>query len=75
MQSGRSFSTEVLCTRIPLPGARVTLVAQNQGGEHAYSDLWLMTQCHHFIIANSKISWWCALLARLPEKKVLALGF
>jgi hypothetical protein len=35
--------------RISLPDARVTLVAHNQGDEHAYADLWLMTQCQHFI--------------------------
>ena len=61
--------------RIPLPDARVTLVAHNQGDEHAYSDLWLMSQCQHFIIANSTFSWWGAWLAANPAKQVIAPGF
>jgi hypothetical protein len=61
--------------RIPLPDARVTLVEHNQGDEHAYADLWLMTQCQHFIIANSTFSWWGAWLAANPSKQVIAPGF
>ena len=38
---------------IPLVDSRVTLVAYNQGDEHAYADLWLLSQCQHFIMANS----------------------
>jgi hypothetical protein len=48
---------EASFARIPLPDARVTLVAHKHGDEHAYADLWLMTQCQHFIIANSTLSW------------------
>jgi hypothetical protein len=61
--------------RIPLPDARVTLVTHNQGDEHAYADLWLMTQCQHFIIANSTFSWWGAWLAEHMDKRVIAPGF
>jgi hypothetical protein len=62
-------------TRIPLPDARVTLVAHNLGDEQAYADLWLMTQCQHFIIANSTFSWWGAWLAVHTDKQIIAPGF
>lgn len=61
--------------RIPLPDERVTLVHHNQGDAMAYADLWLMTQCQHFIIANSTFSWWGAWLAANPMKQIIAPGF
>jgi len=60
--------------RIPLPDARVTMVAHNQGDELAYADLWLMTQCQHFIIANSTFSWWGAWLAERADTLVISPG-
>lgn len=60
---------------IPLPDNRVTCVSHNQGDAHAYADLWLMTQCRHFIIANSTFSWWGAWLSAFPGKHVIAPGY
>lgn len=70
-----SDQPEAARAAIPLHEARVTLVAHNQGDENAYADLWLMTQCQHFIIANSTFSWWGAWLAFHPDKRVIAPGF
>jgi hypothetical protein len=60
---------------IKLPNHLITLVGHNKGDELAYADLWLMTQCQHFIIANSTFSWWGAWLAANPAKQVIAPGF
>lgn len=60
---------------IPLPDSRITLVAHNQGDQSAYADMWLMTQCQHFIIANSTFSWWGAWLSASVSKQVIAPGF
>jgi hypothetical protein len=62
-------------SRIPLPDARITLVSHNRGDENAYADMWLMTQCKHFIIANSTFSWWGAWLAEHQDKIIIAPGY
>jgi hypothetical protein len=58
--------------RISLPPERMTMVTHNQGDENAYADLWLMTQCQHFIIANSTFSWWGAWLSTFENKVIIA---
>lgn len=37
-----------------------------------YIELYLMTQCKHFIISNSTFSWWAANLSEYSEKSVIA---
>lgn len=44
----------------------VAYIEHNDSENMAYADLWLMSQCQHFIIANSTFSWWGAWLG---EKK------
>lgn len=62
-------------SRMPLPEERMTLVHHNQGDERAYADLWLMSLCRHFIIANSTFSWWGAWLSGYSGKTVIVPGF
>ena len=57
---------------IKLSENRVTIINHNS---EAYADLWLMTQCKHFIIGNSTFSWWGAWLAKNSTKKIIAPGF
>ena len=61
--------------RIPLPDDRVTMVLHNKGDDCAFADLWLMTLCKHFVIANSTFSWWGAWLAAYSNKHIIAPGF
>jgi len=70
-----SDQPEAARARIPLPESRFTMVMHNIGDVNAYADLWLMSQCHHFIIANSTFSWWGAWLAEHANKIVIAPGF
>lgn len=70
-----SDQPEAAYGRVPLPAGRVTTVDHNRGDAMAYADLWLMSQCQHFIIANSTFSWWGAWLAPSLGKHIIAPGF
>lgn len=41
-------------------------------GFYPTEDLWLMSLCRHFIIANSTFSWWAAWLGQAADKQVVA---
>lgn len=69
-----SDDPEVTRAKLALPEGRMTCVSHNRGDENAYADLWLMTQCKHFIIANSTFSWWGAWLAEHSSKIIIAPG-
>ncbi|MCK5232933.1 MAG: alpha-1,2-fucosyltransferase, partial [Desulfobulbaceae bacterium] len=62
---------EVVREKLTLPKGRVTLVSHNQGDQNDYADLCLMTQCRHFITANSSFSWWGAWLGDSAAKTIV----
>ena len=41
-------------------------------GNADYEDMWLMSQCRHFIMSNSTYSWWAQYLGRFEGKVVVA---
>jgi len=47
------------------------LIFINHNGNDDSSELWLMSQCKHFIIANSTFSWWGAMLSIHPQKIII----
>ena len=57
---------------LPFPAKKKTFITHNQGDDKAHADLWLLSQCKHFIIANSTFSWWGAWLSEYKHKIVIA---
>lgn len=57
---------------LKIPDQQITCVALNHDAESACLDLWLMTCCNHFIIANSTFSWWGAWLGESESTIVVA---
>lgn len=67
-----SDNPEAAREMIPVSKQRVVPVINNDSDNAAFADLWLMSHCRHFIIANSTFSWWGAWLADYPDKIVIA---
>jgi hypothetical protein len=56
---------------LKLQESSVVSVDHNHGDENAYADLWLMTQCSHFVCTKSTFSWWGAWLSQNRKKVVI----
>jgi hypothetical protein len=70
-----SDNPEASMDRLDVPRDRMTPICHNRTPESAYADLWLMSQCRHFITANSTFSWWAAWLGAGDGKLVVAPDF
>lgn len=67
------FSDDPIAAKVKLDlyDEKFSFVSHNKGDSNSYADLWLMTQCKHFIIANSTFSWWGAWLSESKNKIVI----
>lgn len=65
------FSDDIGWCRSHLPLENAVYVDWNHGGE-SWQDMYLMSRCHHNIIANSTFSWWGAWLNPNTDKIVVA---
>lgn len=67
-----SDNPELAREKLLLPASKVTFVENNQGEDNSYTDIWLMSLCENFIIANSTFSWWGAWLSENKSKNVIS---
>lgn len=58
-------------SKISVSDERLTIISHNSSEDNSFADLWLMSQCKHFVIANSTFSWWGAWLATNKHKVIL----
>ena len=65
------FTNDVAWVKEHYQQENVTIVEGNDE-DTGYIDMYLMTQCKHYILANSSFSWWGCYLNPSKEKKVIA---
>ncbi|WP_373399048.1 alpha-1,2-fucosyltransferase [Algoriphagus halophilus] len=65
------FSDDPEWVRKNIKGDNVFYISHNTG-PNSYLDMYLMSICKHFIIANSSFSWWPAWLSKSEEKIVVS---
>ncbi|WP_296700652.1 alpha-1,2-fucosyltransferase [Algoriphagus sp.] len=64
------FSDDIKWAKEHFKGPDFVFVTNNKG-TNSYLDMYLMSLCKHFIIANSSFSWWAAWLAGFESKKII----
>lgn len=65
------FTNDVIWAKGNYQGEDITIVEGNSE-DAGYIDLYLMTRCRHYILANSSFSWWGCYLGSFPGKRVIA---
>ena len=50
------------------------IIVEGNDEDAGYIDMYLMTQCKHYILANSSFSWWGCYLNPSQDKKVIVPG-
>jgi len=65
------FTNDVRWVKEHYHGNNLTIVEGNDE-DAGYIDMYLMTRCKHYILANSSFSWWGCYLNPSKEKKVIA---
>ena len=65
------FTNDIPWVKEHMQGENITVVEGNDE-DAGYIDMYLMTQCKHYIMANSSFSWWGCYLSASKEKKVIA---
>jgi hypothetical protein len=68
------FSDDIAWCKEQLSFSLPTTFASSENPDqlHPADDLYLMSLCKHFVIANSTYSWWAAWLGKAAEKIVIA---
>lgn len=66
------FSDDPQWAKDNLKLAHPTHLMTHNGPNRGYEDMRLLSNCKHFIIANSTFSWWGAWLSTHPHKQIVA---
>lgn len=65
------FTNDIPWVKEHIQGEDITVVEGNTE-DTGYIDMYLMTRCKHYILANSSFSWWGCYLNSSKDKKVIA---
>lgn len=66
------FSDDIQWCKLNIKGVDSNIIYVDNSYASGPIDIFLMSKCHHNIIANSSFSWWGAWLNNNPQKMVIA---
>ena len=58
---------------LDLPNEICTVINFNNNENQEHADLWLMSNCCHFILSNSSFGWWSAWLAESKNNSQIVI--